>query len=163
MNNYTETKNYGNRSEMLRIAFRTLKQVFPLESSNTERISIEDRLKRIEKRLEEIKIETKIMDKEDRVISNQELALNIRESEIHERFDKLSPNDIPHYEEIVDSIMKLISNFKNTSEGGIKDFVLMEHLRPKYTDSLVWLVLYKLRKLGKLMLEKGVWKIAKKD
>lgn len=137
---YKKKKGFKSLSSMLSTAFLIMKQVLGSGSSKPIGERLEEQLDRIEKRLEEIQIEKKLLDNQEKIIDKQ--------------FEQISIDDIPNYQEIANDILTLIKEF-----DGIKDFVLMEHLRKKYSEGIIWAVLVKLKGEKKIKLKDGIWKI----
>lgn len=140
MESFKKEKGFKSLSSMLSTAFLILKQVLGSGSSKPYGERLEEKLDRIEKRLEEIHIEKDLLDKDEKIIDKE--------------FEGFSIDNIPDYNKISKKIIKLIQEF-----DGIKDFVLMQHLRKEYSEGILWAVLVKLKEEKKIKLKDGVWKI----
>jgi len=141
MEAYRKANGYRSLSEMLRRGFFVLKQVFGSQASFSSREQdVLEQLDRIEQRLEEIRLESE-------AISDQERAI---EREVSE----MPSDEIPSFDDVASSILKLLTEF-----NGLKDFILMEHLRSKYSEGIIWATLLKLKKDKKIELKDGAWKI----
>jgi len=156
MDNYVDTKGYSSRSELLRQAFRIQKQIFPIQSSDSESLSIEEHFRRIEKRLDQITSEQKILKKEENTLKEKEDLLTLEEKEIHEELDTIPVHEIPNFEEISKGITDFIHSFPDKT---INDLTLMDHFKKIYPESLLWAILIKLKNRKILKLEKGAWSI----
>lgn len=145
---------YTSISKMLQIAFRTLTWLRPLDSgaANSNHMSLADQLENIQKRLDELEFQKKFLEKERAEHRNINEALDLEQFEALGKIKEIKLDLIPNNNVIITDIMDLLT------PDGVRDFVLMEQMRQYgHKDSTVWLVLYKLRELGKLKLENGMW------
>jgi len=138
MNEYWDEMGYSNRSEMLRMAFRTLKQVYG--SSKRSDTSIGEKLANIEHKLEELYLDLKLTEKQEEMLeSDLELELN---------FDMIAAE-----------LLEAIEDPK-LFDGSVKDFVIIDFFKNKYSRGVIFHVLSELKKQGKLTLKEGVWRIS---
>ncbi|MFX0132073.1 MAG: CopG family ribbon-helix-helix protein [Candidatus Hodarchaeota archaeon] len=151
---YKKKKKYATRSELFRMAFRTLQKIYPIEVTEGRRKSIEEYLMDIENRLEKIELEQKILENEDSMIQNKSLQIQLEEEDLQNEILDVSPEDIPNFSEIENEILDFLSSYP---DNRIKDFVLMEHFRKQYSESVIWAVLVHLKKKNKLKLKNGIW------
>ncbi len=139
MQEYKKAKGYKSMSEMLRRSFDILKHVFGTEAVELQGQSIQDQLNRIEQKLAEIVEEQQIIQRQEELIDKE--------------FEEIPPGEVPSFEQVVQDILDLIDDFE-----GIKDFVLMEQLRKKYSEGVVWTTLVNLKNQKVITLKKGEWK-----
>jgi len=157
IDNYCKKKMYGSRSELFRMAFETHSHVFPLQSHESKRKSLGEMLEENREKLDAINLKLDMMEKQEKLNFNAEKVLEIREQETHHKIKNIPMSDIPDFE----NISKILLNLINESKEGIKDFVLMEHMRILgYSEATIWLILYKLEGIGKIDLRDGEWKLA---
>ena len=140
MERFATQNNFSSLSSLLKRGYSVLTQVMTLDGYNENQPSLRDQINEVLKKLEEIKLD-KILKKQQEEIINQE-------------FENIPPDEIPSFEEISEKIIELIMEF-----NGIKDFVLMDHLREQYSEGLIWAVLVKLEKKGTIKLKDGEWKL----
>lgn len=151
---YKKEKNYTTRSELFRMSFRILEKIYPIGGKEGSRKSIEEYLMDIETRLEEIKLEQNIVEKEDSLLQNKSLQIQLEEEDLQNEILDLTPEDIPDFSEIEEEIIEFLKSYPDKR---IKDFVLMEHFRKRYSESVIWAVLIHLKKQNKLKLKNGIW------
>ena len=157
IDNYWKKKMCGSRSELFRKAFETDSHIFPLHSHESERKSLGELLEENRDKLDAINLKLEMMEKQEKLNLNTEKILELRKQETHNMLKNVPLNNIPDFKNISGILLNLIQE----SEGkGVKDFVLMEHMRALgYSESTIWLILYKLEEMGNLNLRDGVWKI----
>jgi len=157
IDNYCAKKMYGSRSELFRMAFETHSHVFPLQSHESKRKSLGEMLEENREKLDVINLKLEMMEKQEKLNINAEKVLEIREQETHHKIKNIPMSDIPDFKKISEILLNII----HESKGGIKDFVLMEHMRILgYSEATIWLILYKLEGMGKINLRDEEWKIA---
>ncbi len=139
MEAFSKSQGYGSCSAMLRRGYYLLKQLMG-SSLDLKEQDIEQKLFSIEKRLEEIELEQKSIDSQENIIDTE--------------FEKVSPGSIPNYDVIESKILEFIRDF-----GEIKDFIIMEHFRKKYSEGILWTTLIKLKEQKKITMENGVCKL----
>jgi len=139
METFKKGKGFNSLSNMLKTGFFIMQQVLGSKSSMPYGEKLEEQLDRIEKRLEEIQLEKEVINKQEEIIDNE--------------FNHLTKEEIPNYSEIANAIIDLISEY-----DGIKDFVLMEHLRKNYSEGIIWAVLNKLHQEKQIKIKDGIWK-----
>lgn len=149
IDDYVVKNHYSNRSVLFRRAFKTLSYIFPLETSGQEKpkISIQEQLEAIEKKIDALKIEKQIIEKEEEVIEKEEELID-------NEFDEFPLEGIPQYNSIADNIFYILEEFP---EHKIKDFVLMQYLRQKFSDGSIWAVLVQLKNKKLIKLKDGYW------
>ncbi|MHA1252438.1 MAG: hypothetical protein ACTSRP_20810 [Candidatus Helarchaeota archaeon] len=140
MEAFKKEKGYRSLSDMLRRGFLILKHVFGSENIELVEDNLNKKLEKIEERLEDIAMQLNILDKKEALIDQQ-----IEQTPIQE---------IPSFEVLSSEILQLVRDF-----DGIKDFVLMDHLRTKYSEGVIWTTLVKLKQQGKIIEKEGFWKI----
>ena len=107
-------------------------------------------------KLDAINLKLNMMEKQEKLNINTEKVLELREQETHHKIKNIPMSDIPDFKNISEILLNLIHESK-----GIKDFVLMEHMRLLgYSEATIWLILYKLEGIGKIDLRDGEWKLA---
>jgi len=102
--------------------------------------NIEQKLIEIEKRLEEIELEQR--------------SLEVQENIIDTEFEHISPETIANYDVIESEILEFIRDF-----GEIKDFIIMEHFRKRYSEGIIWTTLIRLKEQKKISMKEGVCKL----
>lgn len=146
---------YKTITQLFEMAFRTLTWLRPLDATE-DHISLADQLDEIQKRLDSLEFQKQFLEKEREKHRNLNELLNFKELEAYDKIKSIEIEQIPNYQEIIVDIMDLLRD-----PEGVKDFVLMEQLRQYgHPESTVWLLLYKLRQLGKIKLDEGTWKRA---
>lgn len=157
IDNYCAKKMYGSRSELFRMAFKTHSHVFPLRSHESKRKSLGEMLEENREKIDAINLKLDMLEKQEKLNINAGELLEIREQETHHKIKNIPMSDIPDFKKISEILLNLI----HESKGGIKDFVLMKHMRILgYFEATIWLILYKLERMGKINLRDGEWKIA---
>jgi len=101
---------------------------------------IDQKFIEIEKRLEEIELEQR--------------SIEVQENMIDTQFETIPPDVIPNYDQIESEILEFIKDF-----GEIKDFVIMEHFRKKYSEGILWTTLIKLKEQKRITMKNGVCKL----
>jgi len=139
MEEFARVHNFGSASTMLKRGYSILKQVMVLNGVSPTGPSLREQLETVIQKLEEIQLE-RSLNKQQEIIIEGEL-------------DKISPKDIPGFKIISSKILDLIDEF-----DGIKDIVLMDHLREEYSEGIIWAVLVKLNQKGTIKLIAGEWK-----
>ena len=140
MERYKEEKHFSSLSSMLRMGFTLMKQVLGTDSSKPNEPTLAERLEGIETKIEEVKSELVFLGKQQEEIDNE--------------FDSVPVEIIPNFKIISEKILSLISEL-----DGIKDFVIMEHLRNEYSEGIIWASLMKLKNMKKIKLVNGEWKL----
>lgn len=143
IDDYVKVKKYGNRSAMFRKAFRILKHVFPLDSSEKADFSIEDKLNRIEQQLKELTLQ-----KELETVKEEVVYSKICTEELDVDFETISS--------------EMLAVIENEFQGNVKDFVVTDYFKNKYSRGITFHVLSKLKEQKRLSLKNGVWKIERK-
>jgi len=139
METFSQTQGYGSCSAMLRRGYYLLKQLMGSSLDLTDQ-DIESKLLRIEKKLEEIELEQKSIESQENIIDTE--------------FEQISLETIANYDQIESDILHFIKDF-----GEIKDFVIMEHFRRKYSEGIIWATLIKLKEQKKISMKEGVCKL----
>lgn len=143
MDDYIKEKKYGNRSEMFRKAFQILKHVFPLgESTET---SLHQKL-------------DQVLDKIDEVHLAQERA-KAEQRAIDSEFKNYSNNDL----NLTSIAIEIFETIKDPEKfnGIVKDFVLMDYFRDKYSRGIIFKALLELVNKNKLIERDGLYEIRK--
>lgn len=150
---YKKKKGYGTMSEVFRRAFFILTKVFPLEtpSSESEEKSLFNRLDAIEQKLQDIKIEKELEEKEIETLEKRQILL--KRASLH-----IKEENIEEYDRIKADIIETLKDL-----GPLKDFVLMSYLGDKYERGKIWSILVKLQEQNKLKIKKGKWSLKKGD
>jgi len=144
---YKKEKNYGTRSELFRRAFYILKKVYPLDSSTTqsEERSLFDRLESIEQKLQELKTEKDLKEKELETLDRRQKLLERASS-------SLDDDTLPDSDKIEQELLEILGEL-----GPMKDFVLMNHLGDKYDRGVIWKKLMNLQQEKKIAIKEGKW------
>jgi NurA-like 5'-3' nuclease len=147
MDEYTEEQGYGTRSAMLRRAFFVLKKVFPIHSdpSQQEGKSLFNRLDSVEQKLEKIKLEQELDEKEKKLLRKRREI--IKNGTVEAETDELL-----RVKQIRNAIIELLREF-----GPLKDFVLMDKLGETFERGEVWKVLMELQEGGIVDNNKNEW------
>ena len=143
MDDYIRKQNYGNRSEMFRKAFQILKHVFPLgESTETT----------LHQKLDQV------LDKIDEVHLAQERA-KAEQQAIDSEFKNYSNNDI----NLTSIAIEIFETIKDSEKfnGIVKDFVLMDYFRDKYSRGIIFKALLELVNKNKLIERDGLYEVRK--
>ena len=139
MEEFAREHNFGSTSTMLKRGYSILKQVMVLNGVSSTGPSLREQLETVIQKLEEIQLERTLSKKQEIIIE--------------EELENIPPGDIPGFKIISSKILDLIDEF-----DGIKDLVLMDHLRDEYSEGIIWAVLVKLNQKGTIKLQDGEWK-----
>lgn len=139
MEEFQKAKGYKSLSDMLRRGYILLRHIFGSEILELKENNLQEQMNRIENKLEDIALELKAIEKKESLIDKE-----IEQTDIKE---------IPSFEKVSHAILELVDNF-----DGIKDFVLMEHLRHKFSEGVIWTTLVKLKNQKIIDEINGVWK-----
>jgi len=125
---------------MLKMGFTIMQQVLGRDPSKPYEPTLAERLEGIETRIEEVKSELVLLVKQ--------------QEEIDKEIENVPIENLPNFKIISEQILSLIKEL-----DGVKDFVLMEHLRNEYSEGIIWASLVKLKNMNKIKLVNGVWKL----
>ena len=143
MDDYVREKKYGNRSEMFRKAYQILKHVFPPGESTEANLH---------QKLDHI------LDKIDEVRLAQERAKAEQQS-IDTEFKNYSNNDI----NLTSIAMEIFEAIKDPEQfnGIVKDILLMDYFRDKYSRGIIFKALLELVSKEKLIERDGSYEVRK--
>ena len=139
MEEFQKAKGYKSLSDMLRRAYIILRHIFGSDIMELKENNLQEQINRIENKLSDIALELKAIEKKETIIKKE--------------FEQTDIKEIPSFEVVSQAILELIDNF-----DGIKDFVLMEHLRHKFSEGVIWTTLVKLKNQKIIEEINGVWK-----
>jgi hypothetical protein len=142
---YQKKKGYGTMSEVFRRGFFVLKKIYPLErgSSQSEEKGLFDRLASIETKLQELKSEKELRNKELEALERRQKLLERANATI-------DGESLPNEDEIEQEIIEILGEL-----GPMKDFVLMNHLGDKYERGIIWSKIMDLQHNNKVLFKEG--------
>ena len=141
---FKKEKKFGSFSEMIRMGYRVLKKSYE-SSVGYSQENIFEKLEQIEDRLEEL--------------THEEFQLDTIERELSQNLETIPPDQLDfNFKKIAQEILDVIAD-PDQYQGQVKDFVIIDHFKSRYSRGIIFYVLTQLKNRKILTLEHGVWKI----
>jgi regulator of replication initiation timing len=148
INKYMELTGRTNFSAFIRLCITMYMEVInPIDREGRE-LQLWERIKNIETTIKEISEKRSTIQEQISSKREEQATITLRRKTLRDQIPSEALTDIPNYEEIKGRIVELIEAMP---EKEIKEFVLMQKLKEEFDEKNIWLTLFKLQKLEKLV------------